>query len=137
VGGRHHRNRLAGDVDAQLQAAGMDGREVFVEEFGGLCVMSRKTQSRPWRFISKSMARATMSRGASSARRRVRHEALPSGRRSRPPSPRRASVIRKDLACGWYRQVGWNWMNSMFATRQPARQAMAMPSPVAVSGLVV
>ncbi len=28
-------------------------------------------------------------------------------------------------------------MNSMFATRQPARQAMAMPSPVAMSGLVV
>jgi hypothetical protein len=28
-------------------------------------------------------------------------------------------------------------MNSMFDTRQPARQAAAMPSPVAVSGLVV
>jgi hypothetical protein len=55
-----------------------------------------------------------------------------------PPSPRMASVMRKDLAWGWYRQVGWNWMNSMLATRQqPARQAMAMPSPVAVSGLVV
>jgi hypothetical protein len=38
---------------------------------------------------------------------------------------------------GWYRQVGWNWMNSMLPTRQPARQAAAMPSPVAVSGLVV
>ena len=37
----------------------------------------------------------------------------------------------------WYRQVGWNWMNSMFATRQPARQAIATPSPVAVSGFVV
>ncbi|MNT60040.1 hypothetical protein D3C72_1975970 [compost metagenome] len=28
-------------------------------------------------------------------------------------------------------------MNSMFDTRQPARQAMAMPSPLAVSGFVV
>ena len=28
-------------------------------------------------------------------------------------------------------------MNSMFATGAPARQPMAMPSPVAVSGLVV
>ncbi len=28
-------------------------------------------------------------------------------------------------------------MNSMFATRQPARQPIAMPSPLAVSGLVV
>ena len=54
-----------------------------------------------------------------------------------PPSPRTASEIRKDLAYGWNRQVGWNWMNSMFDTRQPARQAIAMPSPVAVSGLVV
>ncbi len=62
---------------------------------------------------------------------------VPSGRISLPPSPRTASEIRKDLANGWYRQVGWNWMNSMFATRQPARHAMAMPSPVAVSGLVV
>ena len=56
---------------------------------------------------------------------------------SRPPSPRTASVIRNDFANGWYRQVGWNWMNSMFDTRQPARHAIAMPSPVAVSGFVV
>jgi hypothetical protein len=45
--------------------------------------------------------------------------------------------MRKVRSCGWYRQVGWNWMNSMLPTRQPARQAIAMPSPVAVSGLVV
>ena len=53
------------------------------------------------------------------------------------PSPRSASVIRKLRSCGWYRQVGWNWMNSMLPTRQPARQAIAMPSPVEVSGLLV
>jgi hypothetical protein len=32
VRGRHHRNRLPGDVDAQLQATCVDGREVFLEE---------------------------------------------------------------------------------------------------------
>ena len=32
VGRRHHRDRLPGDVDAQLQAAGMDRREVLLEE---------------------------------------------------------------------------------------------------------
>ncbi len=32
---------------------------------------------------------------------------------------------------------GWNWLNSRLATRQPARQAMAMPSPEEISGLVV
>ena len=104
----------------------------------GWCEMSRYTQSRPCFFISKSMARATTSRGASSARGSCcGMKRVPSGSSSRPPSPRTASLIRKDLTCGWYRQVGWNWMNSMFVTRQPARQAAAMPSPVAVSGLVV
>ena len=39
----------------------------------------------------------------------------PERSRSTPPSPRSASQIRKLLACGWNRQVGWNWMNSMFA----------------------
>jgi hypothetical protein len=31
----------------------------------------------------------------------VRHEAVPSGSSRRPPSPRTASEIRKDFACGW------------------------------------
>ncbi len=62
---------------------------------------------------------------------------VPSGSFSCAPSPRIASVMRKLRSCGWYRQVGWNWMNSMFAARQPARQAIAMPSPVEVSGLLV
>ena len=30
-----------------------------------------------------------------------------------------------------------NWMNSILETRQPARQPIAIPSPVAVSGFVV
>ena len=102
------------------------------------CVASSQTWSRPCFFISKSIARATMSRGASSMRGScAAMNRVPSGSVRWAPSPRSASVIRKLRSCGWYRQVGWNWMNSMFATRQPARQAMAMPSPVEVSGLVV
>ena len=38
---------------------------------------------------------------------------------------------------GWCRAVGWNWMNSTSATGTPARRAMARPSPVDWSGLVV
>jgi hypothetical protein len=53
-----------------------------------------------------------------------------------PPSPRTASVIRKFLTSRLYRQVGWNCMNSMLEIRQPARHAMAMPSPVAPRGAV-
>ena len=33
--------------------------------------------------------------------------------------------------------VGWNCINSRLATSAPARYAMAMPSPVAISGFVV
>ena len=100
--------------------------------------MSRNTQSSPVRFISESIARATTSRGARSAIVVVAvHEGVARGGRRIPPSPRTASVIRNDLACGWKRQVGWNWMNSMFATVAPARYAIAMPSPVATSGFDV
>ncbi len=57
-----------------------------------------------------------------------------SGWYSRPPSPRTASVMRKFLTSRWYRQVGWNCIISMLETRQPARQAIAIPSPVAPRG---
>jgi hypothetical protein len=70
----------------------------------------------------------------------LRHEARATGRWRQLELAAFAAhrfADEKDFSCGWYRQVGWNWMNSMFATRQPARQAAAMPSPVAVSGLVV
>src|SRR4030065_205327 len=50
-------------------------------------------------FISKSIARATTSRGASSARSSwTCMKRLPSGSNSLPPSPRTASLMRKDLA---------------------------------------
>ncbi|OPY92631.1 MAG: hypothetical protein A4E73_00932 [Syntrophaceae bacterium PtaU1.Bin231] len=62
---------------------------------------------------------------------------IPFFRRRTPPSPRTVSLIRKDFAAGWYRQVGWNCVNSIFAMRAPARYAMATPSPVAMSGLEV
>ncbi|MNP16596.1 hypothetical protein D3C76_1090000 [compost metagenome] len=119
------------------QRSYMVGKWVLMKS-SDLWLMSRYTQSTPRRFISWSMARATISRGASSSRGSKRGmKRSPLGSRSNAPSPRSASVIRKLLACGWYRQVGWNWLNSRLATRQPARQAMAIPSPQAPSGLLV
>ena len=35
--------------------------------------------------------------------------------------PRTVSEIRKLLAWGWQREVGWNWKNSRLATSAPAR----------------
>jgi hypothetical protein len=113
------------------------GKRVSRKE-AGRWVMSRSTWSSPVAFIWASMAWATMSRGASSFRGWTDSmNRVPSILRRIPPSPRRASDRRKDLALGWYRQVGWNWKNSMFAIRAPRRQAIATPSPVAVSGFEV
>ena len=61
----------------------------------------------------------------------------PSALTSRAPSPRSASDSRKR---GWpstWSAVGWNCTNSRSATRAPAAQAIAIPSPDATSGLVV
>ena len=100
--------------------------------------MSRKTQSSPVRFISESIDRATMSRGASDPRGSyLRMNSRPCRSTSTAPSPRTASEMRNRFACGWKRQVGWNWTNSMFSIFAPARQASATPSPVAESGLQV
>ena len=38
----------------------------------------------------------------------VLHEGFPRTGKENPPSPRTASEMRKDLASGWKRQVGWN-----------------------------
>jgi len=39
-----------------------------------------------------------------------------------PPSPRTASVIKKEgLMPGSYKAVGWNWMNSIFSILPLAR----------------
>ena len=54
-----------------------------------------------------------------------------------PPSPRTASEIRKGVTPGRHRAVGWNWKNSMSIISAPARKARAMPSPVAISELVL
>ena len=49
-----------------------------------------------------------------------------------------ASVMRKlGRSPGWKRAVGWNCINSMSFTAPLARYTIAMPSPVATSGLVV
>ena len=74
----------------------------------------------------------TTSRGWSSSTKRS-----PSASRSSAPWPRRASDSSGRGMASWCRAVGWNWTNSTSATATPARSAMAMPSPVASSGLVV
>ena len=95
------------------------------------------------------MARATMSLGASSIRSSYfsMNRVPPVGAsNSRPPWPRTASVTRNAFSVALrarappgpvYSAVGWNWTNSMFATRAPARTAIATPSPVLTEGLVV
>src|SRR4029450_6801530 len=48
-----------------------------------------------------------------------------------PPSPRTASVTSVPAASsGATIPVGWNWTSSMSESRQPARRARYMPSPV-------
>jgi len=60
--------------------------------------------------------------------------------RSFAPSPRsvsessRRGVVER---LAFARAVGWNWMNSRFWSFAPARAAIAIPSPVAIAGLVV
>ena len=64
--------------------------------------MSRNMQGAPVRFISESMERATMSRGASEPRGSyfsMNGRPLPST--STAPSPRTASEMRKRFALGW------------------------------------
>ena len=101
-------------------------------------LMSRYMQSSPVRFISESIERATMSRGARLPRGSYFFmNSLPCLSTRTAPSPRTASDMRKRLAWGWNRHVGWNWMNSMFSIFAPARHARAIPSPVAESGLHV
>ena len=64
-------------------------------------LISKYIQSAPKRFISKSIARATISLGANSARSsKLGINLVPSGRRSTAPSPRNASVNKKVPALG-------------------------------------
>lgn len=56
---------------------------------------------------------------------------LPSEFFSTPPSPRTPSVTRIPFTdSGQTMPVGWNWMNSMLISEDPARSASACPSPV-------
>ena len=67
VRGGHHRDRLAAHVDAQLEAAPVDVGEALGQEVGRqVGHVEQRRESSPVRFISASMARATMSRGARS-----------------------------------------------------------------------
>jgi len=53
------------------------------------------------------------------------------------PSPRSASDRRNRGVLRFLSAVGWNCMNSRSWVVAPARIAMEIPSPVAISGLVV
>ena len=147
VRGRHHRDRLLGDVDAQFQrsARRMVGKCSLQElrDSGG--EMSRLTQSRPRFFISKSMARATTSRGASSPRASyIGHEAGAgggAGSRRQLEQPAFAAHRFGDQEGLGMRVVeaGRVELDEFHVRRRGSRRARpaAMPSPVAVSGLVV
>ena len=90
------------------------------------------SRSTPW------IPRATMSRGARDPWGWISSmKARPERVLSTAPSPRTASEMRKAGSSVGKRTVGWNWTNSMLATRAPARNAMATPSPVAMEGFVV
>src|SRR5579875_1665954 len=56
------------------------------------------------------------------------------GIRARHLLPDRAG---NDVARGQLGTGGWNWMNSRSISAAPAREARAMPSPVATVGFVV
>ena len=101
-------------------------------------VASSHRWSVPCSWSRRVSARATMSRGArspsgcSSAM-----NARPCRSRRTAPSPRRASESSGRGIAGWWSAVGWNCMNSTSATGTPARIAMARPSPVDCTELVV
>ena len=93
-----------------------------------------------WPALSRrSIAEATTSRGASSASAcSSSMKRAPSSSSRWAPSPRSASDSRKPSRGEPARRpVGWNWTNSRSEIRAPARQARAIPSPVAQGGLVV
>ena len=99
--------------------------------------MSRNAQSSPRRFISASIERATMSRGASLACVVARHERV--ARRVAEDAALAAQRLADEEALRlWVEQAGRvNWKNSMFAMDAPARYAIATPSPVETSGFEV
>ena len=95
-------------------------------------VASSHRWSTCWSSMRWVMARATTSRGNNSSTNRS-----PRASRINAPWPRSASESSGRGISGWCSGVGWNCTNSMSATAAPARSAMAMPSPVLSTGLVV
>ena len=95
-------------------------------------VASRSMWSASSSSILRVMARATTSRGCSSSTNRLPSRSLMSA-----PCPRSASDSNGRGMRGLSSAVGWNCMNSMSAQATPARSAIARPSPVDWTGLVV
>ena len=103
----------------------------------GWCEMSRCTQSGR-ASSSRSRWRAPpTSRGASSARCRCGHEAAPVRQQQQAALAAHGFADQEGLGVRVVQAGGVELDELHVATRQPARQAAAMPSPVAVSGLVV
>ena len=82
---------------------------------------------------SEPSSRARPHRGAAARRRSARPWHRAATRRG-PAAPRRAAAAARP---GGASAVGWNCTNSMSATATPERSAIARPSPVDSSGLVV
>ena len=84
--------------------------------------------------LAPKIARATTSRGASSASRCTSsRKRAPVSSISTAPSPRSASVSSGSGSRPAASAVGWNCTNSRSTRRAPARAAIARPSPVSLA----
>src|SRR5579875_1218942 len=135
---RRYGNEIAGDVNAHLQTARIDGWEValklLLRNMPGIEIDT--VYFTPLHLTDNS-PRDHIARRQLFQRVIALHKRLSILMAKLSSLPRNASVMRKARALGWYSVVGWNWMNSILAIGAPMRHAIATPSPVATSGLVV
>ena len=104
---RDDRNGLAVMSTPYCRQVGIDVRETFLDELGRLAGDVKQNMVRPaFLHLGVDGAGHDVARGQRFERMIFVHEGKPSLFFSTPPSPRTASLIRKDLALGWKRQVG-------------------------------
>ena len=132
VGGRRDRQPVAGRVEADLGQARRRWSGSARRTARGRWRRARQW-STPCSSIRRGHGPATPRRGAAARRRTARRWRRGAARRGRA-APRTAAAAASRR---WCSAVGWNCTNSTSATATPARSAMAMPSPVASTGLVV
>ena len=132
---RSDRDRLRGGIEPGGAADRGDVRETARESRAGRARASRNTR---WPCRScRQTARATTSRGSSSARPSPAMKRFPVSSISTAPSPRTASLISGMGYRPMSSAVGWNCTNSRSANAAPARAARISPCPVEPAGLVV